>query len=462
MAFSNVGNNLVKLPVASHASGSTSLVLAIAGDALPAAPFRLTCVTGPTYGTATESLTIYSVSAVATDTPAAGQCTLTVSPAEGTADQAYSSSDFAEVRLTAGTIQDLNSAVSTAQAAIAALQAAGYVTAAGAAAAAPVQAVAGRTGDVVLAESDITGLAADLAALAPLASPALTGTPTAPTPATADSSTTVATTGFVKAQGYVTSSGAAAAAPVQTVAGRTGAVTLAESDITGLVADLATRAPLASPAFTGTINLAPIADPGSPSAGDLWMSSPSAGPSCAPAAGWPGRIGRRIYAGTGFAPVANTTSNLSLLSSPTWSDGSLTIPAGAIVPGNCLAILGAFDVTQGSGSITLQITLGGTAVLATGTGWAPVITDGIGVFNVPPHLFFTAVGASGKVTGAGHMIAYFANGSGNSQPLMPPSASGLGVSINTNVALSIDLRCQFSAASAGNVMTATAFEVFLW
>lgn len=38
---------------------------------------------------------------------------------------------------------------------------------------------------------------------APLASPALTGTPTAPTQATADSSTKLATTAFVKAQGYL-------------------------------------------------------------------------------------------------------------------------------------------------------------------------------------------------------------------------------------------------------------------
>ena len=39
---------------------------------------------------------------------------------------------------------------------------------------------------------------------APIASPALTGTPTAPTPATADNSTKIATTAFVKAQGYLT------------------------------------------------------------------------------------------------------------------------------------------------------------------------------------------------------------------------------------------------------------------
>ena len=74
---------------------------------------------------------------------------------------------------------------------------------------------------------------------APLASPALTGNPTAPTPATADNDTSIATTAFVKAQGYLTS------APVTSVAGKTGAVTLVVGDVSG-------AAPLASPTFTGT------------------------------------------------------------------------------------------------------------------------------------------------------------------------------------------------------------------
>lgn len=46
-----------------------------------------------------------------------------------------------------------------------------------------------------------------LALKAPLASPAFTGNPTAPTPATADNDTSIATTAFVKAQGYTTNTG---------------------------------------------------------------------------------------------------------------------------------------------------------------------------------------------------------------------------------------------------------------
>lgn len=47
-----------------------------------------------------------------------------------------------------------------------------------------------------------------VSSLAPLASPAFTGTPTAPTPATGDDSTKIATTAFVKAQNYQTVAGA--------------------------------------------------------------------------------------------------------------------------------------------------------------------------------------------------------------------------------------------------------------
>lgn len=49
---------------------------------------------------------------------------------------------------------------------------------------------------------DVTGLSAALDGKASLASPAFTGTPTAPTAATATNSGQIATTAFVKAQGY--------------------------------------------------------------------------------------------------------------------------------------------------------------------------------------------------------------------------------------------------------------------
>lgn len=53
--------------------------------------------------------------------------------------------------------------------------------------------------DIVVAESAVTGLVADLALKAPLASPALTGTPTAPTAAANTNTTQLATTAYVVA-----------------------------------------------------------------------------------------------------------------------------------------------------------------------------------------------------------------------------------------------------------------------
>lgn len=64
--------------------------------------------------------------------------------------------------------------------------------------------VFGRTGTVVATSGDYT--VSQVTGAAPLASPALTGTPTVPTPSTSDNSTNIATTAFVKAQGYATGS----------------------------------------------------------------------------------------------------------------------------------------------------------------------------------------------------------------------------------------------------------------
>jgi hypothetical protein len=142
--------------------------------------------------------------------------------------------------------------------------------------------VAGRVGAVTLTVADVSGAA-------PLASPALTGTPTAPTASTSDNSTTIATTAFVKAQSYLTSnqtitlagvlSGSGtttltaayvansvtntvlAQMPANTIKGNNTGSTANATDLTVaqiktllalVVADVSGAAPLASPALTGT------------------------------------------------------------------------------------------------------------------------------------------------------------------------------------------------------------------
>jgi hypothetical protein len=91
---------------------------------------------------------------------------------------------------------------------------------------------------------------ADLAPYAPLASPALTGTPTAPTQTGTDNSTRLATTAFVKGQGYapLASPGLTGTPTAPTPAGSDNSVTLAT---TAFVKGL-NYAPLASPALVGS------------------------------------------------------------------------------------------------------------------------------------------------------------------------------------------------------------------
>lgn len=89
------------------------------------------------------------------------------------------------------------------------------------------------------AQSDITGLTAALALLAPLASPALTGTPTAPTASPGDDDTSIATTAFVTAAINVIKGGVSASFD-----------TLSE-----IVANFANYAALAGAAFTGNLSI---------------------------------------------------------------------------------------------------------------------------------------------------------------------------------------------------------------
>lgn len=94
--------------------------------------------------------------------------------------------------------------------------------------------ITGQTGDYSVGQ--VTGAA-------PLASPTLTGTPSAPTAAPGTNTTQVASTAFVA------DALASATSPVASVFGRTGAVVAQAGDYA--VADVTGAAPLANPTFTG-------------------------------------------------------------------------------------------------------------------------------------------------------------------------------------------------------------------
>lgn len=124
--------------------------------------------------------------------------------------------------------------------------------------------------------SEVTGLQTALNAKAPLASPALTGTPTAPTPAENDNTTKIATTAYVQREiaglntgdmhkatydtdndGKVDAAEVADSVPWTGVTGKPttfapSAHGHAISEVTGLQTALDAKAPLASPALSGT------------------------------------------------------------------------------------------------------------------------------------------------------------------------------------------------------------------
>ena len=102
-------------------------------------------------------------------------------------------------------------------------------------------------------QSKISGLTSDLALKAPLASPALTGTPTAPTATAGTNTTQVATTAFVGTA--VANLVASAPSALDTLNELATALGNDASFSTTVTNSIATKAPIASPTFTGTATI---------------------------------------------------------------------------------------------------------------------------------------------------------------------------------------------------------------
>ena len=101
--------------------------------------------------------------------------------------------------------------------------------------------------------SEVTNLQTSLNAKAPLASPALTGTPTAPTAAANTNTTQIATTAYV--QGEITDLIGGAPGALDTLNELAAAINDDSSYASTITTALAAKAPLASPAFTGNVTM---------------------------------------------------------------------------------------------------------------------------------------------------------------------------------------------------------------
>lgn len=166
---------------------------------------------------------------------------------------------------------------------------------------------------------------------APLASPALTGNPTAPTQSPGNDSTRLATTAFVEAVKVALVGGAGA-----------GADTLGEIETT-----LALKAPLASPTFTGT-PAAPTAAPGTDTA---------------------------QVATTGFVKAAVDTSEALVRPLATGGTGATT----AITAWDALASTGTGIASSGTINLT---TVTGPLISITGTTAVTAVTLATGAMRI--------------------------------------------------------------------------------
>ena len=104
--LNNLANNVSGLTLANaYTAGSGSFTLTSGGSMFPAAPCRMTVITAATYQTPAETLTIYEVTGIAGNV-------ITVSGAiEGTTDRNYAVGDKVDLRLTAGSVNDLNTSL---------------------------------------------------------------------------------------------------------------------------------------------------------------------------------------------------------------------------------------------------------------------------------------------------------------------------------------------------------------
>lgn len=217
-------NNFSAALATAHAIADSQLVLATGSGALLGTlaanrVYRVTAVQAP--GTAAESvLGIFEATGLTGDTLTG------VTAAEGFSDVALSVGVTIQVRITAKYLSELQTALN----ALEVLSATTVYTTSSNADPAWITSLSGAkvSGNIpgnaasitgTITESQVTGLVSDLAAKAPLASPALTGTPTAPTPLTADNSTKLATTAFVVAQGFAVDSGVVHNTGTETIGG---------------------------------------------------------------------------------------------------------------------------------------------------------------------------------------------------------------------------------------------------
>jgi len=305
---------------------------------------------------------------------------------------------------------------------------------------------------------------------APLASPALTGIPTAPTAVSSTNTTQVATTAYVKSVVSDLTNGAGAA--YDTLKELQDLIIADEGAVSSLTTLVGTKAPIASPTFTGTVsgidktmvglgNVDNTTDAGKPistatqTALDLKLASATAASTYAPIASptFTGTVSGITKSMVGLGNVDNTTdaakpistatqtaldaklasataaSTYAPIASPTFT-GTLVLPSTVNGPSASTSVNLLFPttgghITLGGSQTTGNLTLGGGAGRTTG-----VIGIGTGVTTTGTKTINVGTGSTGGTTaitigsadGATSTIAL--NGTVTPTTLTPTNALG--------------------------------------
>lgn len=300
--------------------------------------------------------------------------------------------------------------------------------------------VATLTGQITLASLVAQGLA-------PLASPAFTGIPTAPTAAPATNTTQLATTAFVLAN--------APSSPVSSVFTRTGAIVATSGDYS--VGQVTGAAPTASPTFSGTITLGSLAGilkatagvVGTATAGTDYLAPTGSG------AGLSG-IPTSVVNSDGTLTISPTTgsvvASLALGHANTWSalqtlSASITLAqtaaTGTPAPGLLFTGAAHTALTLSTEYNDVNLNLNRTVQFATGA----LTTQRAALIQAPTYSF---VGAS-TITNAATLAITGAPIAGTNATITNPSA----VIINTGYAAAVGITVQGAASQSANLQNWT-------
>jgi hypothetical protein len=164
--------------------------------------------------------------------------------------------------------------------------------------------------------------------------------------------------------------------------------------------------------------------------------------------------GRDLFAQTANVTVANTTTESTLLGS---GQGSLILPANWATAGRTLELHAAgyhSTLSSSPGTLRFRIKLGNTIVVTSGAINLPLNLSGV-TWWVDARLTFRANGVSGSIIGQVEFGLYSTNDIGSATKTLIKHTITTPVTIDTTVALPVNLTAQYSVASTSNTITCT-------